>query len=588
MSNQIAAIVSVVGVFYMAITMWSTPEIAYLPLILIISSIFTILLNYLNFYQFSRFLLTLVIAAVISLFHANLVKPGDSLIIGLFLAQLVVTALPWIYIDLREKGLIVACVLISWLFFLSQPWLDNHINTGIQGSFFVGDLFFWFSLMVALAGLPICLFLAQSRNIRAEGANAKLIDDINQKNAEMELQQKELQKSLEEVNKSRQEDDKRNWIASGISEIGNLLRGDMNEQLFQHLISRIVEFMKVTQGGIYTVEEDTSHEKFLKLQACYAYDRLKFIEQRIEIDQGLVGQCYLEEEEIYMTDVPEDYVHITSGLGGANPSVILIVPLKEEDRIEGIIEIASFKPLQPHERQFLQQFGENIASFIASYRTNQRTKQLLEQSQQQSEELRAQEEEMRQNMEELQATQEEMARKEKETNKLLEISRAKENELSERITEIEAIKQDLELEHSMFTGLMDLLSDRITIKDRNGRYLRVNKTKADSFKKQGFFEIEGKSDVDFYGEEHDKKGYQEEKRIMETGNAVLNKEDKIVMPNGNVIWGSTSRAPFRDHRGEVLGILVVTRDVTVEKNCQEQLEETGKTLESLKKQGSKA
>jgi PAS domain S-box-containing protein len=415
------------------------------------------------------------------------------------------------------------------------------------------------------------MYSLQRRYLTAEAGNQQLLDNINAQNSDMKKQQAELEKTLAEVRKAREEDERRSWIANGITECGNILRGDLDYKMYQRLITKIVQYMGVVQGGIYTVEEDDHrHETHLQLQACYAFDRIKFLTQRIDVGKGLVGQCYLEQEPIYITKVPENYINITSGLGGASPNVLLIVPLIEEGKVEGVIELASLKELEPHQREFIERFGETLAAFIGSYRVNQKTRILLEQSQQQTEEMRAQEEEMRQNMEELQATQEEMARKERE--------------MKQRYDEIEKLSKDLEMEHAMFTGLMDLLADRITIKDKDGRYLRVNKTKADSFATQGILDIAGKSDADLYSKEHFERSIAEERRIMQTGKPVLNKEDKIVMPDGRVVWGATSRAPFKNENGEMLGTLVVTRDITAEKAAKEALDEAEKELEALKAQ----
>jgi GAF domain-containing protein len=121
----------------------------------------------------------------------------------------------------------------------------------------------------------------------------------------------------------------------------------------------------------------------------------------------------LEKETTYLASVPEEYIRITSGLGDAPPKSVLMVPLKVDKDVYGIVELASFNEYQPFEIAFVEKLGESIASTLASVRAAEKNKQLIEQFQAQNEEMRAQEEEMRQNMEELQATQEEISRKER-------------------------------------------------------------------------------------------------------------------------------------------------------------------------------
>jgi len=269
----------------------------------------------------------------------------------------------------------------------------------------------------SIVAILFCMFLLQNKNLLADKKSKKLLDDIQARNADMEKQHIQLEKTLEDNKVANEAEEKRNWIAKGTSQISNLLRGDVNDKFYQQLVSSLVDFMKVNQAGIYTVEDNENYpggEKYIDLKACYAYDRNKFLTKRIEIGQGLVGQCYLEKERIYLKEVPPSYINITSGLGDATPKCILIVPLIHDNNVEGIIEIASFKTLEPHEIEFAEKLSETLAAYIAANRINLKTKDLLEQSQQQSEELRAQEEEMRQNMEEMQATQEEIHRKEKE------------------------------------------------------------------------------------------------------------------------------------------------------------------------------
>ncbi len=205
------------------------------------------------------------------------------------------------------------------------------------------------------------------------------------------------------------------FINIGIAQISDIIRNhnEKLEDLSYEIVRYLAKYMQLNQGGIFIVMDD-ENDIYLELKGCYAYERKKYLTKRVAPGEGLVGQCYLEKEVIYMKDVPQNYIRITSGLGDALPSNLVIIPIKTEDTIEGVMELASFKDLEDFEIEFLKKVSETVATTIASAKINAKTKILYEQSQQQTEEMRAQEEEMRQNMEELSATQEEMERKSKE------------------------------------------------------------------------------------------------------------------------------------------------------------------------------
>ena len=197
----------------------------------------------------------------------------------------------------------------------------------------------------------------------------------------------------------------------GIAEISNIIRDNKTglDDLSFEVISYLVRYLDANQGGMFVIREE-ENEKHLELLGCYAFERKKFLEKQVKLGEGLVGQCVLEKETIYMTEIPENYVNITSGLGTAVPRNLVIVPLKNDQAIEGVIEIASFKKIEKYQIEFLEKLGETIAASITNTRINERTQRLYQNSQEQAEQLRSQEEEMRQNMEELTATQEEMRR----------------------------------------------------------------------------------------------------------------------------------------------------------------------------------
>ena len=221
-----------------------------------------------------------------------------------------------------------------------------------------------------------------------------------------------LKKNKEEEDRRRKEDQQRNWIAEGLAKFGDILRKDSDnlEELSYNLINNLVKYINANQGAFFIIEDEDEADTHLKMTACYAYERRKYADKRLEIDEGITGAAILEQETIYMTDVPESYVNITSGLGKSTPGCLLVVPLKINDVVHGVIEIGAIKPIEKYIVDFVEKVAENIASTISNVKINSRTAKLLKESQEQAEALAAQEEQMRQNMEELQATQEEAAR----------------------------------------------------------------------------------------------------------------------------------------------------------------------------------
>ncbi len=244
----------------------------------------------------------------------------------------------------------------------------------------------------------------------------------------------ELRKAAEEEKKRKEEDDQRNWASQGLAKFSDILRKSNNdlEEFSYEIISQLVKYTNTNQGGMYIINDSDKNNIIIEMKACFAFDRRKYLQKEIHVGEGLVGRCYQEKEKIYLTEIPNDYIKITSGLGDENPRALLIVPLIYNDVIYGLIELASFKEFPSYVIEFIERVGESIAATISSIKANIQTTYLLEQSQQQAEEMAAQEEEMRQNMEELRATQEQSARREEELNREVQELRKRLKELTEK------------------------------------------------------------------------------------------------------------------------------------------------------------
>lgn len=361
----------------------------------------------------------------------------------------------------------------------------------------------------------------------------------------------ELGKSLvsmrENLKQSTSREQEEKFVSVGLARISEIIRqysSDVNT-LADKFISTLVKYSGLNQGGLFLTEND-GQEAYLNLSACYAYDRKKHLEKRINPGEGMIGQCFLERDEIYLTEVPKNYIRITSGLGDAPPRCILVVPVKTEDEVVGVIEIASFHPLKISERQFIREAAKNIASALVSTRTTERIKRLLEESQQRTEQLRAQEEEIRQNMEELTATQEEITRKA--------------NETANRISAVEE------------SGIASIEFDT------NGRILDANKHFL-ALMEYTLAEIQGKHHRIFvdsvYGQSEE---YQQFWKDLSNGIPRPGEYTRFTK-TGKAVYIKGSYSIIRDSNGRPAKILKLASDLTALRKHEQHLEET---LVSLK------
>lgn len=176
----------------------------------------------------------------------------------------------------------------------------------------------------------------------------------------------DLKNAASEDAKRKDEDERRNWSTHGIARFSEILReysGDFNELAFQ-IISNLVKYNGANVGGLFLANKENEEEKYLELVACFAYDRKKYIKKQILSGEGLAGRAFQEGETVFITDIPEDYIKIKSGLGENKPKNLLIVPLKANEEINGIVEIASLKDILPYQIEFTERICNSIASSL--------------------------------------------------------------------------------------------------------------------------------------------------------------------------------------------------------------------------------
>ncbi len=250
--------------------------------------------------------------------------------------------------------------------------------------------------------------------------------------------QKSLKKAKEEDEKRFTTEEEQKWMQNGFTIFNDLLRqrySDLKE-LGYAVIKELIDYLDTILAGIFIYNEDRTDEKKLELIASYAYDRRKNIQKAIEPGEGLVGACALEKKVSIFDKLPDDYIEITSGLGNSVPGFLIIVPLLVDDKILGVIELASIHSMSETRIDFLKRIAEIVASSLSTTKMNQRTAMLVDRLQRQSEIQAMNEEELRQNLEELQATQENRFKEEVK-------AKVKEQQLNEEMNRLKAKIEEL-------------------------------------------------------------------------------------------------------------------------------------------------
>ena len=399
---------------------------------------------------------------------------------------------------------------------------------------------------------------------------------VSNENDVMGLSLNKLRESMIQTRKDEEnrkvEDEIRNWSTQGIATFNDILRQDNNDikRLSFNIIKNLIQYLSANQGGFFLLEGGSSQEQYLNLIAAYAYDRQKFLQKKINVGEGLIGNCVLEKQTIYLRDIPKDYLEIRSGLGGSVPRSLLIVPLKKEDQITGVIEIASFNELKKYEIDFVEKVAESIAATLVTVKLHEQTSLLLEESKKRSEEISQQEEELRQNLEELKSTQEEMARIRRDEEQKEKERRDAEQKMMQQLREQQQL---LSKEKALLDALLNSANESIYFKDLKSRFIRFSASMLKLFKLNKEEELLGKSDFDMFDEEHARPAYEDEQEIIRTGKPMVDKIEKEVLPDGRINYVNTSKMPLRDENDKIIGTFGISKDVTVFVNLQDEIKE---------------
>ena len=229
--------------------------------------------------------------------------------------------------------------------------------------------------------------LTRSIWVDAQGEVASLKDNINQ-----------MIVNLKETTQKNTEQD---WLKTNLARFSGMMQGQKNLEAVSRLImSELTPLVSAHHGAFFLMDVEEG-APVAKLTSSYAYRERKTVANRFRLGESLVGQCALEKKALLLTDVPGDYIRITSGLGEASPLNILVLPVLFEGAVKAVIELASFHPFSTIHQIFLDQLMESIGVVLNMIMANMRTEELLRQSQSLANELQSQSRELTQQQQEL-------------------------------------------------------------------------------------------------------------------------------------------------------------------------------------------
>ncbi|MDP1851551.1 MAG: response regulator [Candidatus Planktophila sp.] len=283
------------------------------------------------------------------------------------------------------------------------------------------------NLLIVYLFLLMLLILIIWVGVTFSAGYKSIKDSIKTQMDDLSLNTEELERTQVVVTELRNLDNERNEFNSNLTKLAVMLQGQRDRVIVSKtVLSELASLLNFQHGVFYVMNESISGELRLKMLSSYAYKERKNIPKVWKMGEGLIGQCAIEKKRILLTNVPDDYIQITSGLGQAKPLNILVLPIIFEGKVKAVIELAAFTQFSSTQVAFLDQLAESIGTVLNTIEASTRTEELLKESQTLTEELQLQKEELRQTNDELagQAQMLEEQKMEVET-KNLEVGQAK-------------------------------------------------------------------------------------------------------------------------------------------------------------------
>jgi len=261
--------------------------------------------------------------------------------------------------------------------------------------------------------------LTRQITVQARGEMADLKDNINRMIGNL----------METTTANREQD----WLKTNLARLSGLMQGQRDVvELASLMMSELAPLVAAQQGLFFLIDQEE-----LAMAAGYGVPGGDDGGPRFRFGESLVGQAAVEKKTIRMSAAPPGYIKITSGLGDAPPSDVIVLPVQFEGKVLGVIELASVGRFTEVHRDLLEQLRETIGVTVNTIQASSRTDALLAESQRLAQELRAR-------SEQLQAQQEELQRSNAELAEKAALLARQNSDIELKNTEIEQGRQELE------------------------------------------------------------------------------------------------------------------------------------------------
>ena len=201
-----------------------------------------------------------------------------------------------------------------------------------------------------------------------------------------------LARSIDVLKQGAAARDEQRWVKSHVSRLTSELQGAASlEEFGQRLLSGLVPMLGGGVGAFYVFEQGAGH---LRRVSAYGVSDTSLSAGPIRLGQGLVGQCAQERRVVTLTNLPPDYLPITSGLGRAAPVQVVALPSLSQETLLSVLEVASLHPFNAQEQVLLEELLPVVGMSLEILQRNLHTATLLGQTQEQARQLEAQAEEL--------------------------------------------------------------------------------------------------------------------------------------------------------------------------------------------------